>query len=142
MSGYAIATTLDVPFADAVARTREALADQGFGVLTEIDVAATMRAKLDIEVPAQVVLGACNPALAHRGLTAEPDLGLLLPCNVVVRADDDGVRVSAVDPGVLVSVSGNAELAAIADEARTRLRAVIDAMTVHPRVIASGATKE
>jgi uncharacterized protein (DUF302 family) len=129
MSGYGLATTLDLPFPEAVARTREALAGQGFGVLTEIDVEATMRAKLDLAVPPQVILGACNPSLAHQGLTVEPDLGLLLPCNVVVRALDDGrARVSAIDPEVLVGTTGNANLAAVADEARSRLRAALEAL--------------
>ncbi|MCF6509663.1 DUF302 domain-containing protein [Blastococcus sp. MG754426] len=129
MSGYGIATTLDLPFAEAVARTREALAGQGFGILTEIDVAATMRVKLGVEIPPQVSLGACNPPLAYRGLAADPDLGLLLPCNVVVRALDPGrAQVSAIDPGVLVETTGNAELAAVADEARSRLRAAVQAL--------------
>ncbi|MCZ2860631.1 DUF302 domain-containing protein [Blastococcus sp. VKM Ac-2987] len=129
MRGYGIATTLHLPFAEAVARTREALAAQGFGILTEIDVAATMRAKLDVEVPPQAILGACNPPLAHRGLTVEPDLGLLLPCNVVVRALDGGrARVSAIDPGVLVETTGNADLAAVAEEARSRLRAAVEGL--------------
>lgn len=127
--GYGFGVTLDAPYDEVVERVRAALADQGFGVLTEIDVAATLRTELGVEVPPQVVLGACNPPLAHRGLQAEPDLGLLLPCNVVVRADEAGAtRVTALDPQVMVGVTGRPELEAVAEDARARLRAVLDAL--------------
>ena len=85
MSDYGIATTLDTDFADAVTRTRDALATQGFGVLTEIDVAATLKTKLDMDMAPYLILGACNPPLAHQAITADAAIGLLLPCNVVVR---------------------------------------------------------
>lgn len=115
-------------FDDAVARTREALAEQGFGVLTEIDVQATMKAKLDEDVEPQIILGACNPSLAYKALQAEPGIGLLLPCNVVVRRDGDQTLVSALDPQMMVSLPGNAELQPVADDAAGRLRAALDAV--------------
>jgi uncharacterized protein (DUF302 family) len=120
---------VDAPFEEADRRTRAALADQGFGVLTEIDVAATLKKKLGVEVAPQVILGACNPALAHRGLAVEPGLGLLLPCNVVVRVDDAGrTLVSVLDPDVMVGVTGRTELESVAAEATTRLRAALDTL--------------
>jgi uncharacterized protein (DUF302 family) len=120
---------VDAPFEEADRRTREALADQGFGVLTEIDVAATLKKKLGVDVAPQVILGACNPNLARQGLEIEPGLGLLLPCNVVVRVDESGrTLVSALDPAVMVGVSGRAELEPVAAEATQRLRAALDAL--------------
>jgi uncharacterized protein (DUF302 family) len=129
MSRYGLTVRLREPVEQAIERTRSALAEQGFGVLTEIDVAATLKTKLGVDVPAQVILGACNPALAHRALGVEPDLGLLLPCNVVVRAGDDGgTLVSAVDPGVLVDVAQQPELQPVAAEARDRLAQALHAL--------------
>jgi uncharacterized protein (DUF302 family) len=129
-AAYAMAVTVDLPVPAALAAVREALGTQGFGVLTEIDLAATLRAKLGVEVPAQVILGACNPTLAHEALSAEPDVGLLLPCNVVVRAAADGrTVVEAVDPDVLVRLSQNDALQRVAQDARTRLRAALDAVS-------------
>jgi uncharacterized protein (DUF302 family) len=117
---------LDVGLDEALQRARTALADQGFGILTEIDVAATLQAKLGVEVAPQVILGACNAPLAREGLRIEPDLGLLLPCNVVVRVDQDGTTlVSALDPELLVSVPGRPELTPIAAEAKTRLQTAL-----------------
>jgi uncharacterized protein (DUF302 family) len=117
---------LDVPLDEALERARTALADQGFGILTEIDVTATLQAKLGVEVAPQVILGACNAPLAREGLRIEPDLGLLLPCNVVVRVDHDGTTlVSALDPELLVTVPGRPELAPIAAEAKTRLQTAL-----------------
>ncbi len=99
MPTIGMSVRLDIPLAEALERARTALAEQGFGILTEIDVAATLRAKLGVEVAPQVILGACNAPLAREGLRLEPDLGLLLPCNVVVRVDQDGTTlVSALDP--------------------------------------------
>jgi uncharacterized protein (DUF302 family) len=123
MSEYGISVTLASGFAESVERTRAALAEQGFGVLTEIDVAATMKAKLGAEMAPYLILGACNPPLAHQALGIDPSLGLLLPCNVVVRTVDDGEHtlVEAMDPGVMVNVSGKPALQAVADEARERL---------------------
>jgi uncharacterized protein (DUF302 family) len=95
-------------------------------VLTEIDVRATLKAKLDVDVPAQVILGACRPPLAHAALQVEPSIGTLLPCNVVVRTDSDGrTQVEAVDPGVMVGMTENEALREVADDARTRLVAAL-----------------
>ena len=126
MSAIGMSVRLDVPLDEALERTRTALAEQGFGILTEIDVAATLKAKLGVEVAPQVILGACNAPLAREGLRIEPDLGLLLPCNVVVRVDQDGTTlVSALDPELLVSIPGRPELAPIAAEAKTRLQTAL-----------------
>ncbi|MDH6145326.1 MULTISPECIES: DUF302 domain-containing protein [Kitasatospora] len=123
---YGITITLDTPFEQTVDRVRAALAEQGFGVLTEIDVRATMQAKLGAEMEDYLILGACNPPLAHRALSAERQIGLLLPCNVVVRAaTDGGTLVEAMDPQLMVKVTERAELREVADEAATRLRAAL-----------------
>lgn len=123
---YGTSITTQLGYEDAVARTREALAEQGFGVLTEIDVRATLKAKLDQDVEPQVILGACNPQLASRALAAEPGIGLLLPCNVVVRREGGSTLVTALDPQLMVSLPGNAELQPVADEAARRLKAALD----------------
>jgi uncharacterized protein (DUF302 family) len=121
--------TLDRPYNDVVPAVREALAAQGFGVLTEIDVRATMKAKLDVDVPAQVILGACRPELAHRALDATPSLGALLPCNVVVRTEADGrTAVEAIDPDAMARMDDSPVVREVADEARGRLRAALDAL--------------
>jgi len=127
MSSYGMTVTTDRSFADTVVAVREALDAQGFSILTEIDLQATLRAKLDVETAPQVILGACRPSLAHRALELEPSVGLLLPCNVVVRAlDDNRTLVEALDPAVLVSMTGNDALGAIAEEASQRLTAALD----------------
>lgn len=130
---YAITTTVAKPFDEALQATRDALAEQGFGVLTEIDVKATMKAKLDVDVPAHTILGACRPPLAHEALQREPSLGLLLPCNVVVRDDQGTIVVEAIDPSMMVEMTGNAGLQGVATEATKRLSAAIAA-------VAAGAT--
>ena len=123
--------TVRVPgaYVPTVERVRAALKDQGFGVLTEIDVRATMRHKLDVGMEDYLILGACNPPLAKRALDADRDIGLLLPCNVVVRTDGpDATLVQALDPQVMVEVTGRPELKDVADEATIRLRAALDAL--------------
>jgi uncharacterized protein (DUF302 family) len=124
-----MAVTLDRPYDDVVPAVREALAAQGFGVLTEIDVRATMKAKLDVDVPAQVILGACRPELAHRALEATPSLGALLPCNVVVRSEAGGrTVVEAIDPDAMARMEDSPVVREVADEARVRLHAALDAL--------------
>ena len=118
---YGTHITLDAPFGEAVARVRAALAGQGFGVLTEIDVTATMRAKLGEQMEDYVILGACNPPFAHQALDIDRSIGLLLPCNVVVRAGSDGTVVEALDPQVMVTMTGRPELKPVADEVARRL---------------------
>ena len=123
---YALRTVLNQPHAVAVDLVRAALAEQGFGVLTEIDLQATMKAKLDVDIPPQVILGACRPPLAHAALQAEPSIGLLLPCNVVVRTlDETSTAVEAVDPQMMVAMTDNPALQTVSDDATARLRAAL-----------------
>lgn len=129
--GFAVSTTLRASFEDALARTRAALADQGFGVLTEIDMQATLKAKLGEDMERYVILGACNPPLAHRAVDIDRQIGLLLPCNVVVRSDRDDaatVIVEAMDPQVLVDVTGDAQLRPVADEVAAKLRTALESL--------------
>ncbi len=132
--GFALSTVLRTSFDDAVTRTREALAGQGFGVLTEIDMQATLKAKLGEDMEQYLILGACNPPLAHRAVDVNRQIGLLLPCNVVVRADpadpadEAAVLVEAMDPQVLVDVTGEEQLKPVADEVAAKLRAAIDSL--------------
>ena len=118
---YGFGVTINAPYAEAVERTKAALKEQGFGVLTEIDVKATMKQKLDVDFRPYVILGACNPPLAHRALTTELDLGLLLPCNVVVYETEGGSVVEVMDPVAAMGVVGNPALEPIAHEAKARL---------------------
>lgn len=125
---YGFGTTVQIPYEEAIPRVKEALKVEGFGVLTEIDVRQTLREKLGIEMEPYLILGACNPGLAHRALEQEPEIGLLLPCNVVVRATEQGCRVDIADPETLLGIVGNAHLDALAGEARQRLQRVITAL--------------
>ena len=126
---YYIATELTMSYAEAVEKTRAALAEEGFGVLTEIDVKATLKKKLGVDFRDYCILGACNPPFAHRALQAESLIGLLLPCNVVVQEKETGVvEVAAIDPVEAMQVVGKAELAPLAEEVRGKLRSVIEGL--------------
>jgi uncharacterized protein (DUF302 family) len=123
-----LSTELATRFEDAVACAREALAEHGFGVLTEIDVKATLKTKLGVDMEDYLILAACDPALAHRAISVDREVGLLLPCNVLVRADTCNpgtVIVEAMDPGILVGVTGEPTLITIAAEVTEKVRAVI-----------------
>jgi uncharacterized protein (DUF302 family) len=126
---YHFSKTLDVPFDQAIARTTEALKREGFGVLTDIDVAATMKAKLGEDFRPYRILGACNPQLANRALKLEDKIGTMLPCNVIVQQHEDGdVEVSAVDPVASMQAIQNPGLADVAREVRARLKRVVDGL--------------
>jgi uncharacterized protein (DUF302 family) len=127
---YTLSTTLAKPYAAAVAATREALADQGFGILTEIDLAATMKAKLDVDLPPQVILGACRPALAYEAIGIDPSIAAVLPCNVVVRSTgEDTTVVEAFDPDAMMGLAGGGALESVAADAKQRLTAALAALT-------------
>jgi uncharacterized protein (DUF302 family) len=129
MTGYTISTTLHEPYSAAVEAVRAALGDQGFGILTEIDLKATLKAKLDVDVAPQVILGACRPALAHEALSAEPSIAAVLPCNVVVRAVDDSTTVvEAFDPDAMMGLADNAALHTVAADAKQRITAALAAL--------------
>ncbi len=124
---YALLRTVDLSYEEADRRIREELAREGFGILSEIDVKATLKKKLDLDFPPYEILGACNPHLAHQALTAEPDVGLLLPCNVVVRrTDEDRTVVEIMDPIAVLGIAGNEELRPLGDEALERLERALD----------------
>ena len=124
---YYFARKIDVPFAEAVARTKAALSAQGFGVLSEIDVAATLKAKMGADLAPYLILGACNPQFAHRALLAEPKIGTMLPCNVIVQEKEPGkIEVSAVDPIASMQAIENTGLKDIAEQVREKLKRVID----------------
>lgn len=130
---FTLSTTVAMPYAEAVAATREALSDQGFGILTEIDLAATMKAKLDVDLPPQVILGACRPALAHQAILADPSIAAVLPCNVVVRSlDESTTLVEAFDPDAMMGLAsgreGGSALETVAADAKQRLTAALAAL--------------
>lgn len=124
--GFHITLTLD--FDTAIEKVTEALKSQGFGVLTEIDVKATLKKKIDVDFRPYKILGACNPPLAYRALTAAPDIGMMLPCNVTVSQEENGVLVSIVDPITMMSVADVPDLKEVADEASAKLSAVLMAL--------------
>jgi uncharacterized protein (DUF302 family) len=125
-AAYGIGKLVERPFDETVANVRDALREQGFGVMCEIDVQATMKEKLGVEGDKYVILGACNPPLAHRALTAEREIGLLLPCNVIVYEAQGGTKVSAIDAELMLGFVGNPGLSAVAVEVGERLRSVIE----------------
>jgi len=127
--GYGRTVLIDDPVAEAVPKVKEALKAQGFGTLTEIDVQATLKEKIDADVDPYVILGACNPRLAHRALELEPDVGLLLPCNVVVRTHEGRTVVSALDPGIIAEMADHPGLKPIAEEATRLLDAALESLT-------------
>lgn len=122
---YGSSITVSLPFAATVERVRDELKAEGFGVLTEIDIATTLREKLNEQMEDYVILGACNPPLAHQALQADRSIGLLLPCNVVVRTTSTGTVVEALDPQIMVGMSDNPELKSVADDAAARLERVL-----------------
>ena len=124
MSSYTIATTLNQPYDLAVQLVRDALAEQGFGILTEIDLKAVLKKKLDVDIEPQVILGACRPPLAYEAIQAEPSIAAVLPCNVVVRAiGKDSTVVEAFDPDAMMGLADNASLHAVARDAKERITA-------------------
>lgn len=128
ITDYASRTRLDLPYEQAIEKVTAALIEEGFGVLTEIDVKATLKKKLDADFRKYVILGACNPPLALQALTTQLDIGLLLPCNVIVYEEDGGSVVSILDPISMLRVVDNPELDPVAEEARSRLRRVFEAL--------------
>jgi uncharacterized protein (DUF302 family) len=123
---YGFGKMVQLPFAEAVTSVTQALQDEGFGILTEIDVAATMKKKLNQDMPPYRILGACNPQLAQRAIETEPSIGLLLPCNVVVRQDEAGmVRVEFMDPNAVLELVEKPEINQLAQEVRQRLERVM-----------------
>ena len=125
---YAIFRDVDLPFDQAESKLRDSLKQNGFGVLTEIDVAATLKAKLDVDVEPYRILGACNPPLAHRAISAEPSIGTLLPCNVVLRQEGETITVDFMDPAAVLTLVEREGIVDIAVEVRARLERVRDAV--------------
>ena len=127
---YGLHASVDLSYEDAIARVTELLKSEGFGILTEIDVKATLKTKLDVDVDQYVILGACNPKLAHRAIQADPSVGLLLPCNVTVYADaaSGKTKISIFDPGVMTTLNDNQTVCDVAAEAREKLERVVAAL--------------
>jgi uncharacterized protein (DUF302 family) len=144
MSGYTIQATCELPFEDTVVAVRAELDKAGFGVITEIDLRATLRQKIGAEIPDEVILGACNPRFAHRAITADPSVAALLPCNVVVRAlGDRSTLVEAFDPGAIMRLAGGyGDLDSLAAEVGRQLRAALSAVPGSPRAGTAETTKE
>lgn len=130
MSTYTLSATVAAPFVPTVERVRSALTDVGFGIITEIDMAATMKTKLGVEMAPQLILGACRPALAHEALQADPSIAALLPCNVVVRSlSPEETVVEVFDPAFLAGLAGGDAVRKVAADARERLTALLDGLT-------------
>ena len=133
MNDYTLTTNLAQPYADAVEAVRASLGEQGFGILTEIDLQATLKAKLDVDVGPQVILGACRPALAYQALGTEPSIAAILPCNVAVRAvDAETTLVEAFDPDAMTRLADNDVLRTVAADAKQRLTAALAALNAAP----------
>ena len=129
MAEYGFGTTVDMAFDNAIAHVTQALQTEGFGILSDIDVAAAMKKKLNLDMPAYRILGACNPPLAHRALEADPSIGLLLPCNVVVRQDASGVvHIEFMDPNAVLTLVDRPEIATLAAEVKQRLQRVMQSL--------------
>ncbi|HSO65156.1 MAG TPA: DUF302 domain-containing protein [Ornithinibacter sp.] len=126
---YGLTATLDRPFDDTVTDVRAALAEEGFGVISEVDMQATLRTKLGVEIDPYLILGACNPGFAHRSLQVDPSIGLLLPCNVVIRRTDAGTVVEMIDPQMMVEVTEDPGMQVIAEEVGERLAAALRALS-------------
>jgi uncharacterized protein (DUF302 family) len=127
-TGYGIGTEVEMSYDEAVEKVTAALKEEGFGVLTTIDVQKTLKEKLDVDRPRYVILGACNPRFAHKALETEPDIGLLLPCNVVVYEQDGRTRVAAMDPEAALRLADNPDVEPVAREVRQRIERVIEKM--------------
>ena len=125
---YGISKQVSLSYDEAITKVTEELKKEGFGVLTTIDVKETLKKKIDVDVPRYIILGACNPPFAHKAIQAEPEIGLLLPCNVIVYEKDNTVHVSAFDPQIMGAVIDNPSLKPIADEVRARLQRVMAAL--------------
>jgi uncharacterized protein (DUF302 family) len=128
MADYVIETVVDAPVEETIGRVREALAGEGMGVLSEIRVHEKLREKLDVDIPPYIILGACHPPSAHQAITAEPAIGVLMPCNVVVQQIEAGTAVRAVRPSVSLGVTGRADLAHLADEVEARLQRTVQSL--------------
>lgn len=126
--GFTRRIDVDLPYDQAVTATKAALQDQGFGTLTEIDLRQTLKDKLDVDTDPQVIIGACNPQLAHRALGIDPRIATLLPCNVVVRTEHGRTVVEALDPAMMADVSGAPDLAEVAADAARRIQSALDAV--------------
>ncbi len=127
-TAYGISTKLDMPFEDALERVKAALQSEGFGVLTEIDVQDTLKQKLQVDFRKYQIIGACNPPLAHKALQSELEVGLLLPCNVIVYEEDGGTTVTAFDPAAVMGLANNPALEDVAREAKERLTRALESL--------------
>ncbi len=125
---YGFSKSLTISFDEAITKVTEELKKEGFGVLTTIDVKETLKKKLDVDFPKYTILGACNPPFAHKALLAEEEIGLLLPCNVIVYEKEGTTRVAAFDPMVMSAILGNRQMEEISDQVKTRLQRVLDAL--------------